>query len=151
MYQAFQNQVPHWTHGGCALFVIQFIKWWIALWEHVLPSGRHAYTLSIPPWWKEIFALSALCQVQEHQNVACVWLTGTWPLMMTSSAKRTLTGFVFNLAFLAALMNADLGDFERGKKKTGVFKGYSSPSQMKSNTLSSPIFTHIQNVSSFET
>lgn len=31
--------------------------------------------------------------------------------MMTSSAKRTLTGLVFNLAFLAALMNADLGDF----------------------------------------
>lgn len=42
--------------------------------------------------------------------------------MMTSSAKRTLTGLVFNLAFLAALINADLGDFgkgrEREKKKT---------------------------------
>lgn len=38
-------------------------------------------------------------------------LTGTCPLMMTSSAKRTLTGLVFNFAFLAALMNADLGDF----------------------------------------
>lgn len=43
-------------------------------------------------------------------------LTGTCPLMMTSSAKRTLTGFVFNLAFFAALMNADLGDF-RGRRK----------------------------------
>lgn len=43
-------------------------------------------------------------------------LTGTWPLMMTSSAKRTLTGLVFNFAFLAALMNADLGDFDRKKR-----------------------------------
>lgn len=37
--------------------------------------------------------------------------------MMTSSAKRTLTGLVFNLAFLAALMNADLGDFGKERKK----------------------------------
>lgn len=44
-------------------------------------------------------------------------LTGTWPLMMTSSAKRTLTGLVFNFAFLAALMNADLGDCSWGKKE----------------------------------
>lgn len=48
--------------------------------------------------------------------------------MMTSSAKRTLTGLVFNLAFLAALMNADLGDFWRERRKTkqrfkGHFKG----------------------------
>lgn len=44
-------------------------------------------------------------------------LTGTCPLMMTSSAKRTLTGLVFNFAFLAALINADLGDLENGKKQ----------------------------------
>lgn len=37
--------------------------------------------------------------------------------MMTSSAKRTLTGLVFNLAFLAALMNADLGDFRRERRE----------------------------------
>lgn len=37
-------------------------------------------------------------------------LTGTWPFIMTSSAKRTLTGLDFSMAFLAALMNADLGD-----------------------------------------
>lgn len=37
-------------------------------------------------------------------------LTDTWPLMMTSSEKRTLTGLDFNLAFFAALINADLGD-----------------------------------------
>jgi hypothetical protein len=37
-------------------------------------------------------------------------LTDTWPLIMTSSEKRTLTGLDFNLAFLAALINADLGD-----------------------------------------
>lgn len=53
-----------------------------------------------------------------------MWLTGTWPLMMTSSAKRTLTGLVFNLAFLAALMNADLGDFwrEMGEEKSRELK-----------------------------
>ena len=44
-------------------------------------------------------------------------LTGTWPLMMTSSAKRTLTGLDFNLALLAALMNADLGDFKSREDK----------------------------------
>lgn len=44
-------------------------------------------------------------------------LTGTCPLMMTSSAKRTLTGLVFNLAFLAALINADLGDLNKKKGK----------------------------------
>lgn len=38
-------------------------------------------------------------------------LTGTCPLIMTSSAKRTLTGLDFSLAFLAALMKADLGDW----------------------------------------
>lgn len=37
-------------------------------------------------------------------------LTDTWPLMMTSSEKRTFTGLDFNLAFFAALINADLGD-----------------------------------------
>lgn len=37
--------------------------------------------------------------------------------MMTSSAKRTLTGLVFNLAFLAALMNADLGDFGKRRER----------------------------------
>lgn len=37
-------------------------------------------------------------------------LTDTWPLMMTSSEKRTLTGLDFNLAFFAALINADFGD-----------------------------------------
>lgn len=44
--------------------------------------------------------------------------------MMTSSAKRTLTGLVFNLAFLAALMNADLGDFwrEMGEEKSRELK-----------------------------
>lgn len=56
-----------------------------------------------------------------------VLLTGTWPLMMTSSAKRTFTGLVFNLAFLAALINADLGDFWRGRR--GVKK------QKKDNQL----------------
>lgn len=40
----------------------------------------------------------------------CAELTGTWPFIMTSSAKRTLTGFDLSIAFLAALMNADLGD-----------------------------------------
>ena len=44
-------------------------------------------------------------------------LTGTWPLMMTSSAKRTFTGLDFNLAFLAALMKADLGDLRKGGEK----------------------------------
>lgn len=39
-------------------------------------------------------------------------LTGTWPFIMTSSAKRTLTGLDLSIAFLAALMNADLGDYE---------------------------------------
>lgn len=39
-----------------------------------------------------------------------VGLTGTWPFIMTSSAKRTLTGLDLSMAFLAALMNADLGD-----------------------------------------
>lgn len=42
--------------------------------------------------------------------VCAVELTGTWPFMMTSSAKRTLTGLDLSMAFLAALMNADLGD-----------------------------------------
>lgn len=37
--------------------------------------------------------------------------------MMTSSAKRTLTGLVFNLAFLAALINADLGDLKKRKER----------------------------------
>lgn len=54
--------------------------------------------------------------------------------MMTSSAKRTLTGLVFNLAFLAALMNADLGDFgkERKEKKNTKqkIKGQSLSLQM---------------------
>lgn len=68
------------------------------------------------------YSLSLLLPLAQNLDVCSVnqcpvWLTGTWPLMMTSSAKRTLTGLVFNLAFLAALMNADLGDFWRGKKK----------------------------------
>lgn len=42
-------------------------------------------------------------------------LTDTWPLMMTSSEKRTLTGLDFNLAFFAALINADLGDWKKTK------------------------------------
>lgn len=49
--------------------------------------------------------------------------------MMTSSAKRTFTGLVFNLAFLAALMKADLGDFWRESKtkqnQKNRFKGWS--------------------------
>lgn len=40
-------------------------------------------------------------------------LTDTCPLMMTSSEKRTFTGLDFNLAFLAALINADLGDWKK--------------------------------------
>lgn len=48
-------------------------------------------------------------------------LTGTCPLMMTSSAKRTLTGFDFSLAFLAALIKADLGDWdENGRKNSDI-------------------------------
>lgn len=44
--------------------------------------------------------------------------------MMTSSAKRTLTGLVFNFAFLAALINADLGDLNEKKQKrtTSILK-----------------------------
>lgn len=45
-----------------------------------------------------------------HNNTDSCELTDTWPLMMTSSEKRTLTGLDFNLAFFAALINADLGD-----------------------------------------
>lgn len=56
-------------------------------------------------------------QCVKSESRCAIWLTGTWPLMMTSSAKRTLTGLVFNLAFLAALMNADLGDFGKERKK----------------------------------
>lgn len=37
--------------------------------------------------------------------------------MMTSSAKRTLTGLDFNLAFLAALINADLGDCTENRRE----------------------------------
>lgn len=48
-----------------------------------------------------------------------VLLTGTCPLMITSSAKRTLTGLDFSLAFLAALMKADLGDW-REETETGT-------------------------------
>lgn len=44
--------------------------------------------------------------------VCVLELTGTWPFIMTSSAKRTLTGLDLSMAFLAALMNADLGDYE---------------------------------------
>lgn len=40
-------------------------------------------------------------------------LTDTWPLIMTSSEKRTLTGLDFNLAFFAALIKADLGDWKK--------------------------------------
>lgn len=65
-----------------------------------------------------------------RMNQCPVWLTGTWPLMMTSSAKRTLTGLVFNLAFLAALMNADLGDFWRQKGERQKFKGQLVLSEM---------------------
>lgn len=52
--------------------------------------------------------------------------------MMTSSAKRTLTGLVFNLAFLAALMNADFGDFwrERIERKKQRIKGQSLSLEM---------------------
>lgn len=39
-------------------------------------------------------------------------LTDTWPLIITSSEKRTLTGLDFNLAFFAALIKADLGDWK---------------------------------------
>lgn len=51
---------------------------------------------------------------------------------MTSSAKRTLTGLVFNLAFLAALMNADFGDFwrERIERKKQRIKGQSLSLEM---------------------
>lgn len=47
-------------------------------------------------------------------------LTDTCPLMMTSSEKRTFTGLDFNLAFFAALINADLGDW----KKENVVSDY---------------------------
>lgn len=40
-------------------------------------------------------------------------LTDTWPLIITSSEKRTLTGLDFNLAFFAALIKADLGDWKK--------------------------------------
>lgn len=45
-----------------------------------------------------------------HQAGTAAVLTASCPLMMTSSAKRTFTGFDFSLAFLAALIKADLGD-----------------------------------------
>lgn len=44
-------------------------------------------------------------------------LTETWPLIMTSSENRTLTGLDFNLAFFAALINADLGDWKKRHEK----------------------------------
>lgn len=44
-------------------------------------------------------------------------LTGTCPFMMTSSAKRTLTGLDLSIAFLAALIKADLGDWVADNQK----------------------------------
>lgn len=49
---------------------------------------------------------------QSFLNINSWTLTDTWPLIITSSEKRTLTGLDFNLAFFAALIKADLGDWK---------------------------------------
>lgn len=61
--------------------------------------------LAVFIWVKQSFVCLCLSVC-----VCAVELTGTWPFIMTSSAKRTLTGLDLSIAFLAALMNADLGD-----------------------------------------
>lgn len=90
-------------------------------------EGGHSYSCadarSLYYWWVDMAFLVSSLKSRLHTldvdriKLCSVWLTGTCPLMMTSSAKRTLTGLVFSLAFLAALMNADLGDFRSDKRK----------------------------------
>lgn len=138
-----KKRLPHWvtaTNQGSSAWerspfccqsaaqasdVLLFIRATLPPWKELRSAGgifptraNPHFTLGGSSYFSWVPAAAAPCSESLCAKSECaIWLTGTWPLMMTSSAKRTLTGLVFNLAFLAALMNADLGDFGEGKGK----------------------------------
>lgn len=70
-------------------------------------QAYHSCSYHFPALW-HTFGWNA----QSFLSLNSWTLTDTWPLIITSSEKRTLTGLDFNLAFFAALIKADLGDWK---------------------------------------